>query len=575
MKNKRCSENNKSDNRISDNRMIDDEIDDEWSDDRRYDERISNDRRSDDRRSDDRRSDDRRSDDRINDGRRMSDDRNPDERKSDRKNKEMRKSEIKRNSPLIVISVIFISVLTAAISYAAVYAHIHKETMLSNSYNSHQAILANQNTRGIIYSDSKEILASTSVKDGTEVREYPFAELFAHAVGFECNGRSGLEASANYYLINSHADMTDKIANEAEGNKYPGDNVVTTYNTALQQIAYDSLGVYKGAVIVSEPKTGKILAMVSKPDFDPNTVSEKWDDYMNDSETGTLINRASQGVYPPGSTFKIMTALEYIRENPDNYNDYSYTCTGRFKHDDDSISCYHGESHGKVDFMQSFAKSCNCSFANIGLTLDRTSFAETLSRLLFNSKLPVDMNYTKSSILMGTDISDSDMIQASIGQGKTQMSPLHLNMITDAVANGGLLMKPYEIDHVETSEGKVIKQNKPEKYGSLMTPDESQKLTELMKDVVEEGTGKKLRDAGYTAAGKTGSAEYDNIKGDSHAWFTGFAPADDPQICVTVIIEGAGSGGDYAVPVAKRIFDRYFADRDSTTENASSVETAQ
>ena len=185
------------------------------------------------------------------------------------------------------------------------------------------------------------------------------------------------------------------------------------------------------------------------------------------------------------------------------------------------------------------------------------------------------MNYTKSSILMGTDISDSDMIQASIGQGKTQMSPLHLNMITDAVANGGLLMKPYEIDHVETSEGKVIKQNKPEEYGSLMTPDESQKLTELMKDVVEEGTGKKLRDAGYTAAGKTGSAEYDNIKGDSHAWFTGFAPADDPQICVTVIIEGAGSGGDYAVPVAKRIFDRYFADRDSTTENASSVETAQ
>lgn len=469
----------------------------------------------------------------------------------------------RRNRSLRVLTVIFAGLMTAAITYAVYYANVHKDTMLNNSYNSHQTILAQQNRRGTIYSDSGDVLADTVDNGDSEKRDYPYGALFAHAVGFDSNGRSGLEAAANLYLISSHADMDDKIANEANGDKYPGDNVVSTYNVDLQQIAYDSLGVYKGAVIVSEPSTGKILAMVSKPDFDPNTISEEWDKYTEDNESGVLVNRATQGLYPPGSTFKIMTALEYIRENPDTYNDYSYTCTGHFSYGGDKISCYHGTSHGKVDFKTSFAKSCNCSFANIGLTLDRGSFADTLTSLMFNGNLPFDMNYSKSSVLMSDDISDSDMIQASIGQGRTQMSPLHLNLITDAIANGGILMKPYEIDHVETSEGKTIKQFSPEEYGTLMTADESSILTDMMKDVVEEGTGKKLKDADYTAAGKTGSAEYDNIKGDSHAWFTGFAPVESPKICVTVIIEGAGSGGDYAVPVAKRIFDKYFENRDT------------
>ena len=119
-------------------------------------------------------------------------------------------------------------------------------------------------------------------------------------------------------------------------------------------------------------------------------------------------------------------------------------------------------------------------------------------------------------------------------------------------------MKPYIVDRVENSEGSVIKQFSQSDYGSLMTKEEAKALTELMEEVVKTGTGRKLSGLSYTAAGKTGSAEYNSVKGDSHAWFTGFAPADDPQICVTIIVEGAGSGGDFAVPVAKRIFDAYF-----------------
>ncbi len=148
-------------------------------------------------------------------------------------------------------------------------------------------------------------------------------------------------------------------------------------------------------------------------------------------------------------------------------------------------------------------------------------------------------------------------MQASIGQGTDSITPLHMNMITCAIANDGILMKPYLIDRVENENGSVMKQFTSGAYGKLITEQEAENLTQLMAEVVESGTATKLKGLGYTAAGKTGSAEYNNVKTDSHAWFTGFAPVENPQICVTVIIEGAGSGGDFAVPIAKRIFNAY------------------
>ncbi len=159
---------------------------------------------------------------------------------------------------------------------------------------------------------------------------------------------------------------------------------------------------------------------------------------------------------------------------------------------------------------------------------------------------------------MSEQTADSDMMQVSIGQGTTSITPLQLNMITCAIANEGILMEPYLIDYVQNSAGNQIKVFSPSAYGSIMEKEEAAVLKALMEDVVEEGTATRLKGLSYTAAGKTGSAEYGTIKGESHAWFTGFAPAEDPQVCVTIIIEGAGAGGDYAVPIANRIFDAYF-----------------
>lgn len=445
--------------------------------------------------------------------------------------------------------------------YLVHFVVTNEHEIYNNSYNSRQEILLSQNYRGSIYARDGELLATTTINGDSEVREYPYREMFSHVVGFSTHGRTGVEAQGNYYLINSNAPLSDKVVNDMAGEKNPGDDIYTTLDVQLQEIAYKSLGVYEGAIIVSEPSTGKILAMVSKPDFDPNEVDAMWDELTADTETGKLVNRATQGLYPPGSTFKIITALEYIRENPDTYANYHYQCNGRFTFDGHTIECYHGANHGSIGFTTSFAKSCNSSFANIGTSLDKVNFRKTLNDLLFNQELPIKFNYTESSVHMEEDMTSEEMIQTSIGQGKTQITPLHLNMITCAIANDGVLMKPYVTDYVKNSSGGTVKQFSPSSYGKIMTEEEAQILTDMMNAVVDDGTARVLSGLDYTAAGKTGSAEY-NSKGDSHAWFTGFAPAENPQVCVTIIIEGAGAGGDYAVPVAKRLFDAYFEQTD-------------
>lgn len=156
-------------------------------------------------------------------------------------------------------------------------------------------------------------------------------------------------------------------------------------------------------------------------------------------------------------------------------------------------------------------------------------------------------------------MSDGEIMQTAIGQSETLITPLHLNMVTQAIANHGVMMTPYVIDHVSNANGNIVRQYGPVVIGTVMTEEETDYLTGMMIEVVEHGTATKLSGYGYTAAGKTGSAEYlDDKNGRSHAWFTGFAPAEDPEIVVTVILEAAGTGGDYSAPIARRIFSRYF-----------------
>ncbi len=473
----------------------------------------------------------------------------------------------KNQNEVIVSACFFAALFLVMIVYLGHFVATKEQEMVNNSYNSRQAILLSRNYRGSIYSRDGEVLART-VLDGeeNEKREYPFGEMFAHAVGYSTQGRMGVEAMANYYLINTHTSLANKAANDLAGRKNPGDNVFTTLDVQMQKIADEQLNVFKGAVIVTEASSGRILALVSHPDFDPNKIDEIWEDLVKSNTSSVLLNRATQGLYPPGSTFKIITALEYYRQNPGTYQNYTFSCSGTYYYGKDKVNCFHQEQHGLVNLRSSFAHSCNSSFANIGMGLDRAAFQKTLEGLLFGRELPLSWNYSKSSILVSDSLPADEMMQTAFGQGKTQMTPMHMHMICSAIANGGVLMKPYVIERVENDSGSVIKAFAPNSYGRLMSGTEAALLRDFMAAVVEEGNGQGLKGLSYTAAGKTGSAEYNSNKLDSHAWFTGFAPATDPEVCVTVIVEGGGSGSNQAMPIAKRLFDSYFAQKDASWE---------
>ncbi len=474
------------------------------------------------------------------------------------RNPDRKTREEKTNRDIMNITYIFIGMLVLALGYYIHFIVADSNEVINNAYNQRQDLLAEQVLRGNIISADGQTLAKTKTdKNGTETRVYPYGSVFSHVVGRFSKGRTGLESTENFHLLTSNLNPVRKIFTELSGEKNIGDNVVTTLNTTLQEEAYDALGSRKGAVVVLEPSTGKILAMVSKPDYDPNRIDEIWDELVDESNhDSALLNRATQGLYPPGSTFKILTALEYIRENPD-YKDYSYDCEGKGTFNGITINCYNNKKHGHEDLKKSFAKSCNSSFAKIGTTLDMGAFRKLCDSFLFNATLPSGLLCNTSSFVLDASSDKKEIPQTAIGQGKTQITPLHNALIAATVANGGVMMRPYLVDHIETASGVTVKKYLPEIYGTIMTPAEAKVLTSFMSEVVHNGTGTALNGKSYHAAGKTGSAEYETDK-PAHAWFVGFAPEEKPEIVVSVIVESVGTGSEYAVPIASKIFDAYF-----------------
>ena len=461
------------------------------------------------------------------------------------------------NKHILIITYVVVGMFVCLMGYFGYFLQVQSEKVINNSYNARLDSFSDRIIRGKIVSNDGRVLAETTVQeDGAEVRTYPYQDLFAHAVGYSDHGKAGLEALANFYLLSSHMNLAEQTMNQLADRKNPGDNVITTLDVDLQQAA---LGDRKGAVVALEPDTGKILAMVSRPGFDPNTLGQEWEALISgDNTQAQLLNRASQGVYPPGSTFKIVTALEYMREHPDTWQEFSFDCDGSYEHGDYTIKCYHGTAHGAQNLIQAFANSCNGAFASLGLEINLEQMQNLAEHLLFNGPLPVSIAYSKSSYAMGTGAGDWERLQTAIGQGNTQMTPLHNALLTAAIANGGVLMKPYLIDRVETAEGEEVKKFLPVTYGELMSASEAEALSGLMRQVVTEGTGSAVRTDAYAAAGKTGSAEFEKGK-ESHAWFTGFAPAEDPKLVVTVLVEEGGSGGREAAPIARALFDLYFS----------------
>lgn len=461
-----------------------------------------------------------------------------------------------RNREFAVITYGFLILFLALTGYFIYFVGVESEDFINSPYNPRLSHFSATTIRGeIVASDGTVLATSTVDENNNESRSYPQGNKYAHLVGFSTNGMSGVELENNFNLLRSHSFFLKKLANELQDNKNQGDSVVLSVIPELQDVIYNGMD-YDGAAIAIDPETGKILALVSKPDFDPNTIAANWDYYVNDEDSSVLVNRATQGLYPPGSTFKIITALEHLHEG--GSMDDTFDCEGTFTLDNTTIHCFNSKVHGYQNLTDAFANSCNTAFSQIGLDNDIKDTQKLTKKLLFNKKLPTQLkNVSKSSYTLDSGKDTAMVMRTAIGQGNTLVTPIHMAMIASAIANNGVLMEPSAVDKIINDDGTTIKTIKPEEYGSLFSGSDVESLTSLMRAVVTEGTGSDLNSDAYTAYGKTGTAEYEDYSDKAHSWFVGFADNGQKKIAVAVVMEGV-TGKGTAVPLTKSIFDTYF-----------------
>ena len=450
------------------------------------------------------------------------------------------------------------------------------ESILDSTYNRRLSKMKEQTLRGSIYAATGEELAS-SVEgvNGEAERVYTYGRLFSHIIGYTYGEGAGLEGVLNYQLLRSSEPFDDKLHAELTNHKYRGNSVVTTLDYDMQSAAYEALGVNKGAVVVMD-RNGAVLAMVSKPDFNPNTLMTEGTDANADAP---LLNRAVAGLYPPGSTFKTVTLLSYYREcnAGERFKNFVYECSGVFTRGTLSVACVGHTAHGSVDTYGAFAHSCNGAFITMGLDTAVETSINTAQQLLFNTDIHYHDNLgpvtSRSQYVLGGESPEWEIIQTSFGQGATLITPLHNALIMQAVANGGTLYEPYIVKTIFASVGqsdqtpvsrKIVYSydgsDGDEYYGSIMTEDEADMLSGHLKQVIEVSFQHVFSEAPYEAAGKSGTAQY-GTSGYEHSLFAGYMPYDDPEIIVSVVLESFNEGGTpdrYAVNVAKEIFDAWY-----------------
>lgn len=471
--------------------------------------------------------------------------------------KEVRKKRRSQNREILAVTYVFAGLFVLMIGYFVYFNAFVSKDVINSAYNVRVNSFADTVVRGNILSADGTILAETLVDDsGNETRYYPLGRIFAHAIGTSEINQSGVELSQNFYMLQSNGNPLMNALQDIRGEKNQGDQVVTTLNAELQEAAYNVLGNNDGAVIAIEPATGRILAMVSKPDYDPNTLTADYESIVADEDNDVLLNKTTFGRFVPGSIFKTMTALAFVRSGAD-YNAYSYLCEGQINlGGEEYITCFNQTVHGEEDFEDSFAYSCNSSFGNIGLRLPANQLKSTCESLFFNKELPTNIPHTKSIFSLASDANDWEIAATSIGQGHNQVTPLHMAMLAATIANGGNMMEPYMVDAVETSGGgRRVKKYLPESYGQVLSTQEADLLGGLMESVVNYGTATSLSGYGYSVAGKTGTAEVEG-RGDN-SWFIGYAPADQPKIAICVLVENDEGYYESALPVANAVLQTY------------------
>ena len=482
------------------------------------------------------------------------------------------------NKPIRTISV-FCLVLFLALMANVTYLQVFKADELSASpYN--KRVIAEQfsRERGAILVGRQPIAKSVATDDQYKFqREYPMPRLYAHVTGrFNYYGSTQLEQSQGDLLSGDDSRLFVNRVVDMLANRSPkGGNVELTLDHAAQKAAYDGLsslpGDVEGAVVAIEPATGKVLAMVSLPSFNVNKLaSHRFGEVIASQErldkdkSQPLLNRGTSMRLPPGSVFKMVTAaaaIEYAGYDADSRvpggDSYQLPLTsgptGRLGNE--------GRDCGteRVSFKKAMGNSCNTTFAQLAVEVGADKMEEMAEKFGFNEQY-LDELPMASSIFPG-DMDAAQTGQSGIGQFEVAATPLQMAMVAAGIANGGTVMKPYLVDEVTSPSLQVLDRADPEEYGRAISARTAREVTDLLVHTVDEGTASPARIPGVKVAGKTGTAQSGITDVAPYAWFTSFAPADDPEVAVAVMIQkadvprGEVAGGKLAGPIAKAVME--------------------
>lgn len=462
----------------------------------------------------------------------------------------MNNSELKR---IVVLLAGLILLFLACITYLTYFYFFKADVVKNHPSNRRGYIEEAQIKRGDIYDRNGELLATSKGEPGKYHREYSYPILYSHIIGYShpSLGKSGLESTYNDFLLNRNGNQTLKhISNMLRDKKQDGNTLILSMDTQVQSKARELLeeNTEKGSIVVMNPKTGEVYAMASLPDFNANSIAEDWETLQR-NESGALLNRSINGRYPPGSIFKVVTAASLLEQNN---IDLDYEDTGSQVIDGREFKNSGGAEYGTLDLKEAFTHSSNTYFVAKGSKLGKDVLGEKADAFHFNEIIPFDLPVTTSVFDYRKNLPKTTLAASAIGQGDVLATPLHMAMIASAVANDGKMMQPQLVNEVEDAKGQSILTKEPSVLRESISPEVAETLKEYMVSVVEDGTGKRAAMRSTKVAGKTGTAE--NASGREHAWFIGFAPANDPQVAVAVIVEEAGqSGGGIAAPIARNI----------------------
>ncbi len=448
---------------------------------------------------------------------------------------------------LIVISALFLALL----SYLMYFNMFKAATVATNPYNRRQWDDEKYVKRGTIYDSNGLVLAETvEGEEGGSVRKYSQGRIYSHIIGYcsQVYGKSLLERSFDSELLGK-GDI-----NIFQGDKKKGFDLNLTIDNTLQKFAYQKMNGRRGALVAIEPDTGKVLAMVSLPDFDPNAkaLESSWNDIV-ENENSPLIARSIQGLYPPGSTYKIVT-LAAAYEN--GMKGKIFNDVGEFTIGNVTVENYNGKKYGEISLEKSFAVSSNQVFCSIGYDLGAELVEQMADRFGIGADIDFDLEIAKSRIEY-KKMTNTDAALVSIGQGQLLTTPMQMALICSAIANDGNMMRPYLVDSI-TKNNTTIRYVSPKVIGRAISSECADYIEEQMIEVVKNGTGRRAAIGGVAVAGKTGTAE--NERDKDHSWFVGYAPIEDPQIAIAVILENDGrSGGDSAAPIAGSVMNKYLS----------------